>query len=36
MINYCKMQGSLIEVQGRFQYETMSEFKKHVLPKFME
>lgn len=36
MINYCKMQGSLIEVQGRFQYESMSEFKKHILPKFLD
>ena len=36
MINYCKMQGKFINIQGRHNFETMADFKKYVLPQFME
>jgi superfamily I DNA and/or RNA helicase len=32
LINYCRMQGKYIKVEGRHQYETLADFKKHVLP----
>ena len=36
MINYCKMQGKYVPVQGRHYYETMADFKKNVVSQFME
>jgi len=36
MINYCKHEGSLIKIQGRHQFETMQDFRKHIVPMLME
>ena len=36
MIDYCEKQGRLIIVPGRNNFETMQDFKKCVLPQFID
>ena len=34
MINYCRHEGLLVKIDGRHQFETLTEFKRHVVPQF--
>ena len=36
MMNYCIQQGKYIKVQNRMQFETMTEFKRHVISQFYD
>lgn len=36
MIDYCEKQGRLIIVPGRNNFESMQDFKKCVLPQFID
>lgn len=36
MINYCEKQGRFITVPGRANFDNLSDFKKCVLPQFMD